>query len=121
MNTQPTRLLIDGRPARATGNHLVAAQDEPEYEPRSRLWTRDELAEARHSNQEHADFKTRAARAEIAKLAQYMDHPQVIALLSSLVNAFGQSMALRCVSGQSALESILDAVGVLEDAEAIDG
>lgn len=33
MNTQPTRSLIDGRPARALGNHLAAQNDEPELHP----------------------------------------------------------------------------------------
>ena len=67
---------------------------------------------------EDADLKTRAARAEIKKLAKYMTAPQAISLLSSLVSAFETSLELRTsVTGRNALDSVLDAVGTLEDGE----
>lgn len=72
------------------------------------------------SNQDHADYKTRAARAEIKKLSKYMTAPDAIALLSCLVSAFTQSDSLATsMSGKNALEYVLDAVAVLEDGEAV--
>lgn len=95
---------IDGQAARATGNHLASQNDEEAY--------------LRLVHQEDADFKTRAARAEIKKLAQYMTAPQAISLLTSLVSAFGTSLELRTsVTAQNALNDLLGAVSVLEDGE----
>lgn len=89
----------------ASGNHLTADCDE---ETRLRL-----------VHQEDADFKTRAARAEIKKLAAHMTAPQAISLLSSLVSAFEASLELRTsVTARNALDDLLGAIGVLEDGEA---
>lgn len=97
--------VVDGQAARATGNHLAAMNDE--------------AVRLRLVHQDDADFKTRAARAEIKKLAQYMTAPQAISLLSSLVSAFEASLELRTsVTAQNALDDLLGAVGTLEDGEA---
>jgi hypothetical protein len=65
--------------------------------------------------QDAADARTRAARAEIAKLA-LLDEPEALSLLMAMVKAFSDSRILSCsVRGEAAVEKLLDAVHFLEN------
>lgn len=76
----------------------------------------DDAAALKASNEEHADFRTRAARAEIKKLAPTLTGPEAASLLSALISAFGESLELRtCEAGARASDSLLDAVAALEE------
>jgi len=73
----------------------------------------DSLA-SRQAAKEEADVRTRKAREEIKRLAQFLTEDEACALLSCLITVFGQSTFGHKESGQYAVERLLDAHAVME-------
>jgi hypothetical protein len=72
--------------------------------------------EIRRSLVEAADARTRTAKAEIKKLAQYLTAQEACSLISALVSAFGQSLELRTsTAGATAVDRLIDAHATLEE------
>jgi hypothetical protein len=66
---------------------------------------------------EDADFRTRAARAEIAKLAQSLTEQETCAIVSSLIAAVDKSPFSHHEAGVTAMEYLLDVHHCLENAQ----
>lgn len=65
-------------------------------------------ADRRNREAEYADQRTRAARAEIAKLAQSLTEQETCALVSSLIGAVNNSPFAHTDTGVTAMEYLLD-------------
>jgi hypothetical protein len=78
----------------------------------------DSLA-SRQAAKEEADVRTRKAREEIKRLAQFLTEDEACSLLSCLITVFGQSTVFgHKESGQYAVERLLDAHAVMEAGDA---
>jgi len=77
----------------------------------------DSLA-SRQAAKEEADVRTRKAREEIKRLAQFLTEDEACSLLSCLITVFGQSTFGHKESGQYAVERLLDAHAVMEVGDA---
>jgi len=76
----------------------------------------DSLA-SRQAAKEEADVRTRKAREEIKRLAQFLTEDEACALISALSNAIQESPFSHLARGKAAVEGLMDSHWALENVE----
>jgi len=96
------------------GHDSIAGQRELRREYARLTDAADSLA-SRQAAKEEADVRTRKAREEIKRLAQFLTEDEACALLSDLSNAIQASPFGHLARGKAAVEGLMDAHWAIEN------